>query len=164
MKRDDKSNIKKIEKEIEEKKKIPRNIKEKVSAKIFENVVILAIIMIYLISLNFGMNNIPTENYIMDLKVFSIMLLIITIFFFEIGYKKDNGSIWLHGVEIMVIGVFTLYLIYLYSIYYSSYGFLILYAACLYLVYYIIKILVERKMIKKDYMNSLTDINEIVKK
>ena len=89
--------------EEEQKKKLPQEVKEKINAKIFENVVILVLIMVYLVSLNLGMNNIPTDNYIMDLKVFSIMLLIISIILFEFGYKKDNESLWLHGVEVIII-------------------------------------------------------------
>ncbi|MCI9365270.1 MAG: hypothetical protein HFJ54_01195 [Clostridia bacterium] len=106
MRRDErkkKDNLEKLEKEIEAKKKLPKEVKEKINSKVFENVVILVIIMVYFVALNLGMNNIPTENYIMDLKVFSIMLLVITIMTFEFGYKKDDGGIWLHGVEIMAI-------------------------------------------------------------
>lgn len=98
-----KDNIEKLEQELEQKKKLPQEVKEKINAKIFENVVILVLIMVYLVSLNLGMNNIPTDNYIMDLKVFSIMLLIVSIMLFEFGYKKDNESLWLHGVEVMIV-------------------------------------------------------------
>jgi len=98
-----KDNLEKLEQELEQKKKLPKEIKEKINSKIFENSVILVLIMVYFVALNLGMNNIPTETYIMDLKVFSIILLIITILVFEFGYKKDNDSMWLHGVEIMVI-------------------------------------------------------------
>lgn len=164
MKREQKKNIEKLEKELEEKKKIPKSVIEKINSKVFENIAIAAIIIIYLASLNFGMANIPTDTYILDLKVFSVMLLIITIFTFEYGYKKDNGEIWLHGVEVMIIAIFTTYLIYLYSIYYANYGTLLLSAGILYLVYYAIKIIITQRRIEKEYRKSLTDIGEIVKK
>ena len=167
MKREErkrKDNIEKLTKEVEEKKKIPKEVKEKINARVFENMIIAAIIMVYLVSLNFGMTNIPTDTYRTDLKVFSILLLIITIMIFEWGYKKDNESIWLHGVEVMVLGVITLYLIYLYSMYYSTYGTLILSIGIVYLIYYAIKIVIIQKRIEKEYIKSLNDIGEIIKK
>ncbi len=159
-----KDNIEKLSKEIEEKKKLPKEVKEKINSKVFENMIIAAIIMIYLVSLNLGMTNIPTDTYRTDLKVFSIILLIITIMIFEWGYKKDDESIWLHGVEVMVIGIITLYLISLYSIYYNTYGALILSIGIAYLIYYAIKIVIIQKRIEKEYIKSLNDIGEIIKK
>ena len=167
MKREEKkrtTNIEKLGQELEEKKKYPKEIKEKINAKIFENMIIAAIITIYLASLNIGMNNIPTDTFIMDLKVFSVMLLIITIFILEYGYKKDNEGIWLHGVEVMIIAIFTLYLVNLYSIYYATFGTLILVVTLLYFAYYLIKIAIIRRRIHKDYNKSLIDIRNIVKK
>ena len=167
MKREErkrKDNIEKLTKEVEEKKKIPKEVKEKINSKVFENMILAAIIMVYLVSLNFGMTNIPTDTYRTDLKVFSILLLIITIMIFEWGYKKDNESIWLHGVEVMILGVITLYLIYLYSMYYSTYGTLILSIGIIYLIYYAIKIVIIQKRIEKEYIKSLNDIGEIIKK
>ncbi len=163
MKREQKKNIEQIEKIIEEKKKIPKSVKEKINAKVFENMVIVAIIMIYVAALNIGMTNIPTDTYIMDLKVFSVILLIATILIFEFGYKKDNGGLWLHGVEVMVIAIFTLYLIYFYSIYYSNYGTLLISAGIVFLIYFAIKMIITQKRIESQYNKSLTDIGEIVK-
>lgn len=163
MKREQKRNIEKLEKVIEEKKRIPKNIKDKINSKIFENTVIVAIIIIYLAALNIGMGNIQTDMYLMDLKVFSIILLITTILLFEYGYKKDNGELWLHGVEVMTIAIFTLYLIYLYSIYYLNYGTVLAIVGIIYLVYYIAKILITKKRIKKHYKETLKDITDIVK-
>lgn len=164
MKREQKRNIENLEKVLEEKKKIPKAVKEKMNTKVFENTVIAAIIIIYLAALNIGMNNIQTDMYLMDLKVFSAMLLITTILLFEYAYKKDNGGLWLHGIEVMVIAILTMYLIYLYSIYYLSYGTLLVSVGTIYIVYYIVKILITKNRIKKHYKESLKDITEIVKK
>ena len=86
MKKEDikrKDNIEKLSKVVEENKKIPKEIKEKISSKIFENIIYSAIIVVYLGALNLGMANIPTDNYITDLKVFSVLLLI-----------RNNNNIW----------------------------------------------------------------------
>ena len=90
MKREQKKNIENFEKVIEEKKKLPKSERDKINAKAFENLIIIAIIIIYLISLYFGMTNSPTDMYITDLRVFSIMLLMTTIIILEYAYKKDK--------------------------------------------------------------------------
>ena len=167
MKKEDvktKENIEKLGKVIEEKKQIPKNVKEKINSKRFENIIFVAIILLYLAALNLGMENIPTENYIMDLRVFSISLLVATIVLFELAYKKDIGDLWLHGVEIMFLAIFTLYLIYLYSICYNTFGSILFMVAILCIIYYAVKIFIMRKKIIKQYGKSQIDIGEIVKK
>lgn len=159
-----KENIEKLGQVIEEKKKIPKEVKNQISTEIFRNIIFGAVILLYLGALNIGMRNIPTENYIMDLKVFGMSLLVLTIIVFELAYKKDKGELWMHGAEIMVTSIFTIYLIYLYSIYYNTYGTVLFTASILYLIYYGIKILIERKKTIKNYNKSLVDIGEIVKK
>lgn len=157
-------NIEKLSKVLEEKKKIPKSIKEKINSKRFENIIFGVVIIVYLFALNLGMSNIPTENYLMDLKVFSVFLLIVTIFLFEVAYKKDISDYWFHGVEIMVCMIFTTYLIHLYSKFYNTFGTIIFSVSVLWIVYYTIKFLVMRKVIIKNYNKSLGDIGEIVKK
>jgi len=78
MKNKDKETAKRkenIEKILAEKIKVPKEIKDKINTKVFVNIVLAVVIMVYLGALSLGMQNIPTENYIMDLKVFGIMLL-----------------------------------------------------------------------------------------
>ena len=167
MKKDDKKtkeNIENLGKVIEESKKIPKEVKEKINSKRFENILYAVIILIYLGALNLGMTNIPTENYLMDLKVFAIVLLVGTIILFELAYRKDISDLWLHGVEVMIISIFTMYLIYLYSIFYNTFGNIVFSAFFIYLIYYLVKIFVTKKIIIKRYNKSLVDIGEIVKK
>jgi len=90
MKREQKKNIENLEKVIEEKKKMPKEVKNKIHLKLYENLAILGFIVVYLTSLYFGMTNIPTDMYLTDLRVFSIILMIVTIIVFEYGYKKDK--------------------------------------------------------------------------
>ena len=164
MKREQKKNIENLEKVIEEKKKIPKDLRKKINFKTSGNLLIAAIIIIYFVSLWFGMLNIPTENYTVDLKVFAVIFLVMAIILFEYGYKKDNGEIWLHGVETTIFGIFTLYLTYLYKIFYAKYWTLLLSAGIIVLIYYAIKILVIQRRMEKEYRKTLTDIGEIVKK
>ena len=65
-----------IEKMIAEKNKLPKEIREKINTKVFANIVFAVITMVYLGALNLGMENIPTDNYLMDLKVFGMLILV----------------------------------------------------------------------------------------
>lgn len=159
-----KENIENLSKVIENNKKIPKKVKERISSKRFENIIFAIVILFYLIGLNLGMSNIPTENYLVDLRVFSIFLLCATIILFEIAYKKDISDLWLHGVELMIVMIFTTYLIYLYSIYYNTFQSIVFLTAILFLIYYAVKIIIMKKRIIKEYNKSLVDIGEIVKK
>lgn len=159
-----KENIENLSKVIEEKKKIPKAVKEKINSKRFENIIFAVVILIYLGALNLGMQNIPTDNFLMDLKVFGVILLVGAIILFEVAYKKDISTFWMHGIEVMVMSIFTTYLIYLYSIFYNTFGSIIFMAAFIYFIYYVIKILIMKKNIIKQYNKSLIDIGEIVKK
>ena len=164
MKRTQKKNIENLEKVFEEKKKFPIEIKERINHMAFKNIVIAAIIIIYFAALYFGMMNISTENYLIILRVISIILLALTIIIFEVGYNKDNGQMWLYGTEISVIAIFSLYLTYLYSFFYANFGSLLLSVSIFCLIYYAIKIIILQRKIEKEYKKSITDIKEIVKK
>lgn len=159
-----KENIENLSKVIENNKKVPKNVKDKINSKKFENIIFAIVILFYLIALNLGMSNIPTENYLVDLKVFSVFLLCATIILFEVAYKKDISDLWLHGTEVMIVMIFTTYLIYLYSIYYNTFQSIVFLTAVLFLIYYAIKIIIMKKRIIKEYSKSLVDIGEIVKK
>ena len=159
-------NIEKLTEVIEAKKKVPKKVKDNIISKAFENLLFFAIIAVYLGALNLGITNIPTENYLIDLKVFSIILLILTIILFEMGYKKDKTVYWLHGIEVLITAIFTTYLIYLYYLFYNSniLESIIFSVIAIYFIYYITKILIIRRKIIKEYNKSLIDIGEIVKK
>lgn len=161
-KQETRENIEKLEKVIEDKKRLPKEIKERIGSKVFENIIFALIILAYLCALNLGMQNIPTENYLMDLKVFSVALLITTIILFELAYKKDVASLWFHAIEVMAITIFTVYLIYMYSMFYSTFGNIISTFTLCYLAYYAIKILITRRKTITEYNKSLMDIKAIV--
>jgi len=78
--------------------------------------------------------------------------------------KRTSGEIWIHGIELMIVAIFTIYLIYLYSIFYWTYGNIVLSVGGVFIIYFAVKFLILKRKIKKDYVKSLTDIGEIVKK
>lgn len=157
-------NIEKIEKEIVNKKKLPKEEENKINKKVFENILIANVIMIFLYLISLGSLNIETPVFITDLKVFSVTLIVFTILLFEYSYRKENGNICIHGIECFILAVFMLVSTYLYSIYFSDFYLIVSIASFLFAIYYVGKsILIYLKM-RKKYFESVNDISEIIKK
>ena len=71
--------------------------------------------MLYFYLINLGSINIAPEKLELDLKVFSVVTILITVFIFEIAYKKDSGRIAIYGIESIFISLATLFLAYLFT-------------------------------------------------
>ncbi len=162
--KDIKENIEKFEQEIRDRKKIPQYEKKKLLKKIFKNMLILFIILIYIFILQIGEENIETETYKIILKTLSIVLICVTTIMFEISYKTNKNEIILHSIEILTLSFFTLFLISAYSLYYGSFYKVIQAAMIAYTVYYLVKSIIIRKIYKKKYYESINDIKTIVAK
>lgn len=160
-----KSIIKKIEKEINEKTKLPNEVKEKIKKEVFTNLVVASGIILYFIFIVLGSVGTIKNVRIIDLNIFSFLFLTVAIFLFEIAYRKDDGKLAMHGIESLVVAIFTLFLPYIIfelnktdkkyylmvSIYIAS--------------YYILKSIIISVKTKNKFMsNNISDIKEIVKK
>ena len=159
-----KGTIQKIEKELDEKRKMPKELKEKVRAKIFTNAAIAICIILYFLFLFLGSANKTKGVRIIDLEIFSSIFLITSITLFEIAYKKDSETLAIHGIETLIVGIITLFLPYIifelqpqYQIFYNLVG-------AYFGVYYIIKCICIAVKSKNNYSKSISDVKEIVKK
>ena len=156
--------IEKIDQTFEVKQKMPKKEKEKIYKRISNDILLAVGIVVYFIFLNLGYRNIGEEIFIVDLKVFSMSILIIAILLFEYSYKDNNGKIAIYGIETLLVAIFTLSAIYLLEIYKESFSIVICIFSSIFTIYYLIKsIRIYRKM-KKEYYKSLSDIKEIVDK
>lgn len=157
-------NIENLEKEIVNKKKLPKEEENKINKKVFENILIANVIMIFLYLISLGSINIETPVFITDLKVFSVALIVFTIMLFEYSYRKENANICIHGIECFVLAIFILVSTYLYTVYLSDFYLIVSIASFLFAIYYVGKsILIYIKM-RKKYFESVNDITEIIKK
>lgn len=157
-------NFYKLEEEMKNKKDLPKLEIEKINKKIFQNMIIAILIMLYLYFVNLGSLNIETNIFIMDLKVFSIGLIIFSIILFEYSYKKDNGNICIHGIECTFIALFTMFSMYAYVLFFDKFNLIIASLSFLFGIYYVGKSIAIYLKMKKNYINSLNDISEIIKK
>ncbi len=156
--------LKSLEKEIIDKKKLPQEEENKINSKIFENMIIADILMTFFYLISLGSLNIETPIFMMDLKVFSIGLIVLTVIIFEISYKKENGNLCIHGIECLVVAIFMLFSTYLYTMYMKEFYMYVSIFAYIMAIYYAIKSIIIYRKMKKRYIDNLSDIDEIIKK
>ena len=156
--------IEKIDNEFKSKQKMPKIEKEKINKEISKNILIAIGIMLYFYFISLGSVNIQTEIFSVDLRVFSIGILLGAIVLFEISYKKENTKLCIYGIEVLVLAILTLFLIYIYTIYPNAFNLISAWMSLGFAIYYVSKGIVIYKKMEKDYYKSLSDIKEIVKK
>ena len=160
-----KSTIEKIEKEINEKTKLPYEIKEKIKKEVFTNIAIASIIILYFIFIVLGSAGSIKNVRAIDLNIFSILFLGIAIIIFEISYRKDDGKLAMYGIESLVVAIFTLFLPYIIFELNESNKKYYLMSSIYIAIYYILKSIVIAVKTKNKHMNSnISDVKEIVKK
>lgn len=150
--------------ELATKIKIPKDVKEKIYAKIFKEIGIAILIFLYFLLLNLGYVKLEKEVFNEDLHNFAGILIVSTVIVFEIAYKKDCGEIALHGVELLVLSVITLFMPYIYFYRGITLKFLYSFSSMYIAIYYAIKSLVVYEREIKKYKDSLSDVKEIVEK
>ena len=153
-----------LEKDIMSKKNIPPKEKDKIRKKVFENILIADILMAFLYLISLGSLNIETPVFIKDLKIFSLGFIIFTIILFEISYKKENGKLAINGLESFAFSICILFSTYMYTMYMKDFDIYISLVSYTFAIYYIIKSIIISKRMKKKYIQSLSDIGEIIKK
>lgn len=156
--------IEQLEKERIEKKRIPKDEEAKINKKLFENILIADILMVFFYLISLGSLNIETPVFLTDLKVFSISLIIFTIILFEVSYKKESGNLCIHGIESLILSIVMLFSSYVYTIQmkeFTTFAAIVSYA---FAIYYVGKSIVIYKKMKKKYIAGLSDIDEIIKK
>ena len=157
-------NIQKFDEQYKKSRIIPKDYKKKIWNRIFKNSIIAIIVIAYLIALNILSLHIETPTYILGIKITCIIFAIISVIYFELSYRKDNGYLFMHGTEFLVIATITLFSVYAYSIFYITYNSILLYILIAVVIYYNIKTILTLRNMKQEYYKSLNDIKEIVKK
>lgn len=157
-------NIQKFDEQYKQNRKIPKDYKKQIFKRIAKNTIIAAIAIIYLILLNVISLYMETVAYIIGIKVLSVVFAIISVVYFELCYRKDNGYLFMYGVEFLSLATITLFSANAYYLFYISYNSILLYILIAVIIYYVIKTICTLRFMKKEYYNSQNDIKEIVKK
>lgn len=154
--------IEEIEKQIKEKRQVPKEQKEQVKKEIFINILIGILINLFFIFIFLASKGVIIK--LIDgtyLKIFSLVFLGTSITLFEIAYKKDSGKIAINGIEILIVGIILLFLPYIiFEIKQSYYMFV----GTAFGIYYLLKGIYLSKKSKINYIKKVSDIDEIIKK
>ncbi len=148
---------------IAEKRKLPEEIKAKLNNYTFVNLIISIALMMYMIVINIIFLNEDTQFFSISIKVFSICLAIIDVLVFEIGYRKDDLRLWIHGFELLSCSILILSLQYIYLYANILVKAIFMLFPIFYLIYYVVKITLVHVIEIKKYQNNLSDVKEIVK-
>lgn len=146
------------------KSKIPKEISQEILKRMFKSLLQAVGITLYFIILNVAYSNINQERLIKDIEVFAGVFLIIGIIFIEKAYKKDSGSLTINGIEFLVLSLHSLSIMHIITLLKYDFKFYLLTSSYVFSIYYVLKAIVLYTKGRKNYLNSLSDINEIIKK
>ena len=134
----------------------------KVSEKIFENIIIALAIMLYFIIINFSYYRLDQNILQIELKILSVIILLLSITIFEIAHKKDSGKIAIFGIETLIISAHALSIMHVVQIIHIKFTNYIVISSFVFVIYYILKAILLYTIDKRKYLKSLSDIKEIV--
>lgn len=154
----------KIEKKKTKERKIPKEISQEILKKMFRNLLKAIGIMAYFIVLNLAYSNMKQERLVNDIEVFAGAFLVVGIIFLEKAYKRDDGNIAITGIEFLVLSLHSLSIMHVITLFQYDFRFYLLTSSYIVSIYYVLKSIILYTKGRKEYLNSLSDISEIVKK
>ncbi|MCI8383792.1 MAG: hypothetical protein HFJ33_02850 [Clostridia bacterium] len=145
-------------------KKLPKEISQEILKKIFRNLLRAVGIMFYFMILNLAYFTMQQERLLGDIEVFAGAFLVVGIVLLERAYKKDEGSIAVTGMECLFLSLHSLSIMHVITLFKYDFQFYLLTSSYVFSIYYVFKAIILYTKGRKDYLNSLSDISEIVKK
>ena len=150
--------------EKEKKKKLPKEISQEMLKKIFKNLLRAVGIMLYFIILNLAYSTMKQERLVGDIEVFAGAFLVVGIIFLEKAYKRDDDSMGITGVECLFLALHSLSIMHVIAMFQYDFRFYLLTSSYVFSIYYVLKSIILYTKGRREYLNSLSDISEIVKK
>ena len=154
-------NAKLMQSAIEKKRKLPVYIKNTISTRIFQDLIIATIIMAYFCIVNFIFYKFDNNKFEEMIKYFSLIIIVFTIITFEISYRKKSIDLLVVGIELFLCGTFSLYIPYLFIHTTSAIRFSAMILPSFLILYYAIKSFIIYKIQQTQYINSLSDVKDI---
>ena len=135
---------------------------KQVSKNVYKNLVIATFVMIYFILINIGYYKLTDAKLLFLLKLLSMIFLGIGIILIEIAFRKDNSKIAINSIEVLVLAGHTLSTAHVVALQKINFANYILISSYIFSIYYLFKAIVTYTKEKKEYLNSFSDIKEIV--
>lgn len=151
-----------MQKEIENKRKLPEEIKKEIKKNILFNLLIATIIVLYLFSINMLFLNFEKTIFENQMKFFALGLITITVIFFEIAYRKQSKRTCMIGLELLLCSIYSLYVPYIYLYANVNLKMITTILPIGIAIYYIFKAYIIYKTRKFKHQNNLSDVREIL--
>lgn len=152
-------------KEIHEKRKnIPEDVYQKIAQKVFKNIIKAIGMILYFMVLNIAFTKMQQDRLGEDLKVFAGMFLIAGIVALEVAYKKDNGKIAISGIELLILAMHSLSIMHIIKLFKYDFRLYSVTSSYIFAIYYVLKATIIFTKERNQYLKSLSDISDIVKK
>ena len=137
-------------------------MKNKISKNVYENILIAIIIMFYFIVINFLHYKLSKPIVLLVLKILSMIILTICIIILEYAFRKDSGKRAITAIEVLVLAGHTLSVAHVVQSNKFEFANYILVSSYIFSIYYLFKAIFIYTKEKRKYLDSLSDIKEIV--
>lgn len=141
-----------------------KEVKDKHMKKIYLNILKAIIILLYFFVLNRAYENVNSMYFERGIQLCTMIFLFITIFIFEVAYKKDDDDLAIQGIETLAISTFTLTCQHITKKFHFEFERYLLAAAYVFSIYFILKCIIIYTKGRKEIAEDFSDIKEIVKK
>ena len=146
------------------KDKETKQIPQETLKDIFRNIIIAIGVIIYFAILNFTYFKIEQENILNVIEICSGVLLFVALILLEIAYKKDSGKFTISAIEFLVLAFHSLSIKYVITRYDYQLQFYLLTSSYVISIYFILKAIIIYTKGRKKYLDTLSDIPEILQK
>lgn len=152
-----------MQEEIENKRKLPKDVKEKINAHILRSLIAAIVIMAYFCGVNVAYKKLSGLLFEQAMKYIGLLMVLITIITFEFAYRKPEWKLTFIGIELLACSILSIYIPYIYLHTSSSVKIVVLLLPVILVLYYLIKSLLIFKKQQYDYQNNLSDVKELLK-
>ena len=152
-----------MQEEIENKRKLPKEVKEKINTHILRSLIAAIVIMAYFCVVNIAYKKLSGLLFEQAMKYIGLLMVLITIITFEFAYRKPEWKLTFIGIELLSCSILSIYIPYIYLHTSSSIKIAVLLLPVVLILYYIVKSFLIFKKQQYDYQSNLSDVKELLK-
>ena len=152
-----------IEKELENKRKLSKEVKDYINKKVFTNLAFSILYMMLMIAINILYLNIDLSEFITGVKLFSVLSIVVTIAVFEFAYRKESVEIMFYAIELLAFSIIVMYIPYIYIYLEDKIRQIFMLTPVFFAIYYVAKSIFITIKFSLNYKNNISDVKEIVK-
>ena len=132
--------------------------------EITKDLIIAICLITYVLILALASTRMNIERLSKDIEVFAGVFLVLGLLGLEKAYKQDEGKIVITAIELLVMSFYSLSIIHITALIKFDFIKYMYFSAGTIGLYYVLKIIIIYTKQRKEDLNKLSDISEIVKK